>query len=156
MVMEFITMLGPWTWVIFGLILLCVEIVAPSTFLLWPGLAALIVGGVTLIMGLDADNPLWTWQLQILSFLVLSLVITFSGRRLMKKYDKSPVEQPDLNERGAQLVGQNVTVTVAIKNGQGRVKIGDTTWSVRGPDVKAGQMVRVVGNDGNHLLVEPV
>ncbi|MEM9332744.1 MAG: NfeD family protein [Pseudomonadota bacterium] len=153
MFFEIVNTLGPWAWVVFGLVLLGIEIVMPSTFLLWPGLSALVIGGFTLVMG--TENPIWPWQLQLFLFLVLSLAIAFVGRQYMKKNKMELSEQPNLNRRGVQLIGQRAVLTSAIKNGQGRAKLGDTTWSVRGPDMKAGETVQVVGNEGNALLVEP-
>jgi membrane protein implicated in regulation of membrane protease activity len=47
-------------------------------------------------------------------------------------------------------------VVQAIENGSGRVKLGDSEWLVHGPDVAAGDRVRVSGVDGATLLVEPL
>lgn len=149
---ELIDILGPWIWVVVGMVLLGIEILLPSTFLLWPGLAALVVGAITLFHGLG--SPIWPWQAQLLVFLILSLVFAYFGKRVMREneWDKSEVE--DLNDRGAQLVGQTAVLADAISNGQGRVKIGDTTWRVKGDDAKAGTRVRVVSAEGGTLHVE--
>lgn len=154
MIAEFVKLLGPWTWVVVGLLLLGIEILLPSTFLLWPGLAAMVVGVLTLIFGLD--NPIWPWQAQVLVFLALSLIIAYFGKRVMKDRNWDESEVSDLNDRGSQLVGQTAVLTDAIANGQGRVKIGDTTWRVKGEDAKAGAKVRVVSSDGGTLIVEAV
>jgi len=57
---DFIQALGPWTWVAVGLLILGIEIMMPSTLLLWPGLSALAVGFITLVLGTDA--AIWPWQ----------------------------------------------------------------------------------------------
>lgn len=154
MVYSLIEALGPWTWVAAGLLILGIEIMMPSTFLLWPGLSALVVGFITLILGTDAT--IWPWQAQVLVFLFLSVALAVIGRRIMKnrKMDKS--ENPMLNERGAQLIGQTAQLNEPITNGSGRMKIGDTTWRVKGEDVKAGTSVKVVDYDAGTLIVEPV
>ena len=152
MLLDLLAITGSWTWVIFGLIILAVEILLPSTFLLWPGLAARVVGAVTLMAG--PDNPIWPWQAQVLVFLAGSLVAAWLGRRYLKTRSLDQTDQPNLNERGTQLVGQTATVSTAIENGRGRARLGDTTWSVRGPDTKAGDKVRIVGSEGSVLLVE--
>ena len=152
MFVELIDTLGPWSWVIFGLILLGIEILAPSTFLLWPGLSALVVGLITLVLGVD--NTIWPWQAQLLVFLVLSLVIAYFGRQLVRSRKLEDTEQPNLNERGAQLVGRKDVLTSAIENGQGRAKLGDTTWTVRGSDIAEGEAVVVVAVEGNALTVK--
>ena len=154
MIEQIVAFLGPWTWVVFGLVMLGLEILLPSTFLLWPGLAALVVGMVTLAMGMD--SPMWPWQAQVLVFLTLTLVIAFLGRNMMRmnRWDES--ERSDLNERGVQLVGQTAVLSEPIVNGHGRAKIGDTTWRVRGSDAKAGVSVRVLSADGGTLNVETI
>jgi hypothetical protein len=49
-----------------------------------------------------------------------------------------------------------VLVVAAIDNGEGRVKVGDSVWSCRGPDAPEGARVRITGADGSCLRVEPV
>ena len=149
---EIMNFFGSWIWVIAGLLLLGIEILMPSTFLLWPGIAALVVGVITLFLGLD--SAIWPWQAQVLVFLGLSLIIAYFGKRIMKqnKWDTSEVE--DLNDRGSQLIGQTAVLVDAIANGHGRAKIGDTTWRVKGDDAKAGTRVRIVSSDGGTLMVE--
>ena len=41
---EMFTTLGTWNWLIFGIILMALELLAPGVFLFWLGLAALLVG----------------------------------------------------------------------------------------------------------------
>ncbi len=44
----------------------------------------------------------------------------------------------------------------AIEHGSGRIRLGDSEWIARGPDVAAGERVRVSGSEGAILLVEPL
>jgi len=41
-------------------------------------------------------------------------------------------------------------------DGEGRVRVGDSVWKVRGEDLPAGTKVAVKGVDGTILLVEEV
>jgi len=152
MVISFIQALGPWTWVAVGLLILGIEILMPSTLLLWPGLSALAVGFITLILGTDA--AIWPWQAQVFVFLILSVVSAIIGKRIMKNRKYNESDNPNLNERGAQLIGQTAILADPISNGMGRVKIGDTTWRVKGDDTKAGAKVTVVDYDAGTLIVE--
>ncbi len=43
-----------------------------------------------------------------------------------------------------------------IRDGSGRLALGDTTWRVTGPDLAAGAKVRIVEADGAVLKVEAV
>ena len=135
-----------WFWLSLGLVLGVAELVAPGFFLMWLGLAALIVGG------LDYFLPI-TVAYQVAMFAILSVLTVFAGKKFLQK---NPIETEDanLNDRGARLTGEIVTVVEAITNGHGRVKVGDSVWSARGVDAAIGSRVRVTGADGAVLLVE--
>ena len=135
-----------WFWLSLGLVLGVAEMVAPGFFLMWLGLAALIVGG------LDYFLPI-TVAYQVAMFAILSVLTVFAGKKFLQK---NPIETEDakLNDRGARLTGEIVTVVEAITNGNGRVKVGDSVWSARGVDAAIGSRVRVTGADGAVLLVE--
>ena len=135
-----------WFWLSLGLVLGVAEMVAPGFFLMWLGLAALIVGG------LDYFLPI-TVAYQVAMFAILSVLTVFAGKKFLHD---NPFETEDakLNDRGARLTGEIVTVVEAITNGNGRVKVGDSVWSARGVDAAIGSRVRVTGADGAVLLVE--
>jgi hypothetical protein len=135
-----------WFWLSLGLILGVAEMVAPGFFLMWLGLAALIVGI------LDYFLPI-TLAYQVAMFAILSVLTVFAGKKFLQK---NPIESDDvnLNDRGARMTGEIVTVVEPIANGHGRVKVGDSVWNARGMDAAMGASVRVIGADGAVLLVE--
>ncbi|RUV90416.1 NfeD family protein [Mesorhizobium sp. M1A.F.Ca.IN.022.07.1.1] len=141
MIERIVSELGPWNWMVLGFVLLVMEIVAPGVFMLWIGIAALIIGAVSLLIW---DAAFWTWQLQVLAFLVLSLASAFVGKKLVGDRAVN-ADQPLLNRRGAQMVGRTATLAEPIKNGRGRIRLGDTLWRVSGPDLPVGTQVRVTG-----------
>lgn len=141
MIDRIVSELGPWNWMVLGFVLLVMEVVAPGVFMLWIGIAALIIGAVSLAIW---DAAFWTWQLQVLAFLVLSLVSAFVGKKLVGDRNVN-ADQPLLNRRGAQMVGRTATLAEPIKNGRGRIRLGDTLWRVSGPDLPVGAQVRVTG-----------
>jgi membrane protein implicated in regulation of membrane protease activity len=63
-------------------------------------------------------------------------------------------DEPLLNNRVAQLVGQTATLEQPITNGVGHVRLGDTLWRVKGPDLPAGTQVRIRGGSSDRLEVE--
>lgn len=152
MIADLARNLGPWSWWIVGLLLLAAELAAPGVFLIWIGVAALVVGAVSLLVW---DLPVWSWQLQLLVFAVLSVVITLAGRRYFGRADAES-DQPLLNRRGESLVGRTAVLAEPISNGRGRIRLDDTWWSVSGPDLPAGMKVRVAEWTGSELIVEPV
>jgi inner membrane protein len=142
--------LGPWNWVVLGLILMIFEVAAPGIFLLWFGVAALIVGAVAILLGEALGLG---WQIQVILFLVLSVIAVFIGRRLIGATDVVS-DEPLLNMRGEQLIGQVVTLEEATVNGRGRARVGDSLWRVTGPDLAAGTRVRITGIDHGTLVIE--
>ncbi|MBE1208019.1 NfeD family protein [Aminobacter carboxidus] len=154
MIARIVAELGPWNWMLLGFILLCLEIFAPGVFLLWIGIAALIVGAASLLLW---DAAFWTWQVQVLVFLVLALAAAYVGKKIVRDRETAS-DQPLLNRRGAQMIGRTATLSEPIKEGRGRIKLGDTTWRVSGPDLPAGAQVRVIGaaDTDLELVVEPV
>ena len=91
---------------------------------------------------------------QWMLFAVLSLLSVLVGWQLRRRHPLGETDQPLLNRRGAQLVGQVHVLESAIVDGRGRMKIGDAYWTAHGPDLPAGTRVRVLGADGGTLRVE--
>ncbi len=152
MILGILNELGPWTWIILGFVLLAAEIAAPGVFLIWIGLAALVVGIISLVIW-GPGAALWTWEVQVLVFLAMSGLSVLAGKRLVggKEGDS---DLPLLNRRSEQFVGRTVTLADPIVNGFGRARIGDSSWRVRGEDAAAGTRVRIVRVEENDLVVE--
>lgn len=151
MLMDLLNELGPWNWMLLGFTLLALELLIPGIFLLWIGIAAILTGALSLqLWGLAA----WSWQFQVLTFLALSLASAYVGKRLMDARQADETDEPLLNRRAEQLVGRTAVLEEPITEGHGRVRLGDTTWRVAGPDLPAGARVRVVAAKGSVLQVQ--
>ena len=146
MLLTIFETLGGWSWWILGLILLAIEVFAPGMFFLWFGIAAIIIGVGALLID-------WPWQVQVVGFLVLSVVSALLGRRFAGTMDVESAD-PHLNLRAKRLQGRVFVLGDPIVNGTGRLRVDDTVWLVRGPDAPAGARVVVSGSDGSVLLVE--
>ncbi|MEP3232591.1 MAG: NfeD family protein [Hyphomicrobiales bacterium] len=143
---KLIVELGPWSWWVVGFILLALEIVVPGVFFLWLGFAAVITGTIALIAPMG-------WAAQFAIFAGLSLVLAIAGRRFYAG-NSTPEDNEGLNERGRQFIGQTFTLVDDMVGGQGRVKIGDTYWIVKGQENKtAGSEVNIVGVDSSVLKI---
>ena len=146
MLLQAVVALGGWSWWLLGFVLLAVEVFAPGFFFLWFGIAAVITGGLALLLG-------WAWQVQVLAFAVLALASALLGRGLLGY--RNPVSaDPHLNLRAERLKGQTFLLADPIVEGSGRVRVADSVWQVRGPDAPAGARVVVTGADGTVLRVE--
>ena len=143
---DIVVKLGSWNWLIAGLILMGLEVLAPGVFLLWLGLAALLVG----IISVFAD---WVWQVQVIAFAAFSLAAVPLWRRLATQSTENP-DSRFLNRRSDALVGRVFTLDKPITDGSGTVRIDDTVWRVSGPDCPAGSRIKVVRADGASLVVE--
>jgi len=146
---EMFSTLGTWNWLIFGFILMALEVlVAPGVFLFWLGLAALLVGLLSF-----AFNP--SWQTQLLMFAVFAVAAVPLWRRFAHRVER-PGDQPFLNRRADAFVGREFTLEKPIVSGNGTVKIDDTVWRLAGPDLPGGSRVKVVRADAAMLVVEPI
>lgn len=154
MIASIVSELGAWNWMVLGFILLTLEVMAPGVFLLWIGIAAIIVGALSLALW---DAVFWTWHLQVSLFAILSVIAAVIGRRIMTKRGYT-TDGPLLNRRGDQLVGRTATLAEPIREGRGRIQLGDTLWRVAGPDLPVGARVRVVrASDADlELVVEAI
>ncbi len=136
-----------WHWWILGLVLLVAEMLSPTGFfLLWIGVAAILVGVVSWLV------PALGWEVEMILFGVLSVASFFVWKRLRPAQVES--DQPSLNRRGHSYVGRTFTLTSPIVNGIGTLHVDDSQWRISGADVPAGTQVRVVAADGSTLRVE--
>lgn len=138
--------LGGWLWFVLAALFLVLELLAPGVFMLWLGLAAILIGIVSLSMELS-------WQMQLISFAILAVACIPAWRYFARKVER-PVDRPYLNRRTEGFVGRIFTLDKPIIDGVGTVRIGDTIWRVRGPDLPAGSRVRIAQADGAELGVE--
>jgi membrane protein implicated in regulation of membrane protease activity len=143
---EMFATLGTWNWLIFGVVLMALELAAPGIFLFWFGLAALLVGLLAFAIDLS-------WQMQILMFAIFAAAAVPLWRRLARGKSALSQSNPFLNKRADALVGRVFTLEKPIIDGLGTVRIDDTIWRVAGPDAPAGSRVRIVQADGASLTV---
>ena len=138
----------PTAWLILAVVLAVLELIVPGVFLIWIAAAAGLTGLISYAAPLGLAG-------QLILFALLCGLSVWYGRRW---YLSRPVASSDplLNDRAARLIGEEVEVMEAIAHGSGRVKVGDSVWTARGPDSAVGAIVRISGVRGAELLVEPV
>ncbi len=94
------------------------------------------------------------WEYEWILFAVIAIASIVLSRLFLKKHP-GVEDNTKLNQRGAQYIGRQFTLTEAIRNGRGKIHVDDTQWSVEGPDTDLNEVVRVTGVDGTLLIVEP-
>jgi membrane protein implicated in regulation of membrane protease activity len=147
---EVVRSLGAWSWIILGVILLAVELIAPGTFVLWLGVSAILVGMISFVID-------WNWQEQAVGFAILAVASLVMWWRLIRRgrTEEDAGDQPFLNRRAQGFVGRVFTLEKPIVDGAGTVRMGDTIWRVTGPDCAAGSRVKIARAEGATLFVEP-
>jgi len=137
-----------WSWVLFGVVLLGVELFAPGgLFALFLGVAALAVG---IMVALGAGGPAWL-QWALFSLLSIALVALVRGRlRGVLAARSSPV--------GSVLGEVAVLTTDLPPQGVGRAELRGSTWEARTEErggLARGRRCRVERVEGLTLWVRP-
>lgn len=136
-----------WHWFTAAVVFFILELILPTTFMMWTGLGAFFTGIVVFL------NPELEWSMQLIVFAVFSVVSIVLGRKWLKR---RPIQtdEPLLNRRAEQYLGRVVTLAEPLTNGVGHVSIDDTRWRIEGPELKAGDRIRVTAMNGSSLIVE--
>lgn len=136
-----------WFWLTLGGLLLAAEMLGTNGYLLWSGLAAMLVGITEWALPLS-----WTAQGSL--FAALTLASVFIWHRVMRYRERN--QQPNsLNQRGNQMIGLQLTLDSALQNGIGHVRVGDSSWRVQAhQNLPAGTLVEVVAVEGITLRIQ--
>jgi len=139
-----------WHWWALGAVLLAIEIASTTQYLLWPGLAAIVVGVLKFL------DPALDGRLAVFLFAIVSVVATALWKRsAWGRADRNT--HSALNERSALYVGRTVRAAETFVNGRGAVLIDDTRWNAAvtdGSTPQKGDMLKVLAADGTDLKVQ--
>ena len=138
-----------WSWLILASVLVILEIIIPTGYFVWSGIAAFVMAGLLYIF--TGLNFLW----QILIFAGLTGIFVTAYKIYMIR-NPNISSNPLLNRKNQQYIGQTVTLIDAIKNGVGKVKVHDVIWKVCGKDQAKGSNVRIVAIENAAFVVEPI
>jgi hypothetical protein len=145
--MSWLVTIGPYHWLALAAVLIGIEMIMPTQFLIWPGIAAFVTGLLAF-----ASDVAWTTQLGV--FAVLSAILVGVSFYLPKQ---KLGDVSALNQRMDHIVGKFATVAEDFRNGEGAVTVGDTRWaaqSVDGSDLTSGTRVEVVAAESTLLKVK--
>lgn len=138
-------------WLLFAVGLMVLEAIVPGLIIIFFGLGALIVSGLTYVGLLDSLTS------QSMVWAISSLVLVFVLRRQVARFFPAL----EKNEETADDLVNKVGVAISQINGntEGRVRVGGTTWkavSISGNTIVAETEIRVVSQDNLILYVEPL
>ncbi|MBE2895422.1 NfeD family protein [Pasteurellaceae bacterium HPA106] len=145
--MAWLTDWGVWQWLILGFILLIGELLLPGIFLLWFGVAGIIMAALTALFSLSTAL---SWVL----FACIAIIFSLAWWRIQHRKDQADDHHNDLNQRGVAMLGQTGRVLAFADNGIGRGQFGDTTWRIQGNDLRIGDNITVTAVHGITLTVE--
>lgn len=136
-----------WIWLAIGVLLLAVEAMFSTEWLLWPAVSAGVVAVMTAAgvrLGLPGE---------VAVFAVLTVIATLLSCRLISKANP---DGPDINDRESRLVGQRARVVETFVSGRGRVFISGAEWpaEIVGESPVEGQDVVVMRVNGSLLTVQ--
>ncbi|MGB0717868.1 MAG: NfeD family protein [Alphaproteobacteria bacterium] len=134
-------------WLLLSILLLIIEIFIPSFVLIWFAIGAAAALVASLFPGLDLG-------FQIAIFGVASVAGLFGLRPFLKARNSDAEDNRELNNFSVNVVGAPGVLTEAITSGQGRARVGDSTWTVTGPDLPVKTRIRVVSVEGVTLNVK--
>ena len=144
--MTFLIGLSPWHWLSAAVLLLVIDMLIGSYYLLWVSFAAFLVALLQWVFGFG-------WEAQMVVFSVTSVLSVIAWYVYDKKRDKTK-PRPTLNKRGHQYIGRTFQLSDAIINGVGKIKVDDSSWKVKGEDAPIDTPVKVTDIDGTVLIVE--
>lgn len=136
-----------WYWWALAAVLLVCEMTLPGVVFMFLAIGAAAAGLVLLLV----DTPI---EMQLVIFAVVSAASAVVLKPILKRLqeDHGPNR---MNVRGEAMVGRTIVLDQPLLGGRGRVKLGDGSWSITGPDMAAGTRVRVAAVNGAELRVEP-
>jgi len=137
-----------WYWWALAAVLLICEMLLPGVVFLFIAIGAAVTGLIVLIASGAA------LEFQLVVFAIVSVVSAVALRPYFKRL-QSRTADATLNARGEALVGREFILDQPILAGRGRIRLGDGSWIVTGPDMVAGAKVRVAAVNGTELRVEP-
>ena len=129
-------------WLIFALTLSILELFLPGTFLIWIGIAGFLT---SIIAYLGGDI-----YLQSVCFTIFCITTIFAGKRVYKSFDT----ENNLNQKANELIGEELTLLLDIKNKKSRAKVSDSEWTVYcEKELKEGDKAVITEVKGNILHI---
>ena len=137
-------------WLAIFVVMVIIEASGPALVSIWFAAGALVALGISFIPGA-------TWWIQLIVFIVVSVVTLLVVRPISKKYFKRNTIKSNIDT----IVGKKGLVLEDISFLQpGSCKIGDVVWTAIPSDEKdkiyKDEVIEVVAVNGNKLIVKKV
>ena len=141
-----------WIWCSLGLVLLCLEMMSGTLYLLWPGVAAFAMALLAWLL------PSFSQAAQIGIYAIFCVLAV----ALWRKREKAR-PAPRVGQAQGEEIGRQGTIIVAVSPLQaGRIHfsqgvMGSKEWSaVADVEIAAGQPASIIAVEGNSVRVAPL
>jgi hypothetical protein len=137
-----------WAWLVLAGLLLVIEVLTGSGWMLWPAGCAAVMAFAAAYGGLKPGEALLVFALLTISSVLLAR--RYLPKSLLRRADN------DINDNVARLVGHQGRVVTAFHDRSGRVFVDGKEWAAEADDaqaLKAGARVEVTGVAGVRLKV---
>ncbi|MGG4672461.1 NfeD family protein [Providencia sp. Me1] len=145
---ELISAQLAWFWLCLGGLLLIGELLGTAGYLLWSGIAAVLVGVITWVL------PFIGWEWQGILFAIFTVVSAVLWRNWLRNRQKNKAD--NVNQISHQLIGVKGRLLSDTEEGFSRVRLADGSWRVYSDTpLSANTEVVVIAVDGITLQVKP-
>lgn len=137
-----------WAWIALAGLLLVIEVMTGSGWMLWPAGCAAVVAFAAAYGGLNPGQAVLVFALLTISTVLLAR--RYLPKSLLRRADH------DINDNIARLVGHQGRVVAAFQDRSGRVFVDGKEWAAEADDAQAlgaGARVEVTGVTGARLKV---
>lgn len=141
--------MNPWIWAIGSVVIAVLELLTPGVYLIWFAAG----GAITALASFSFDLSFST---QISIFVVSCTFTCVCGYFVYQRLITSDGGSAPLNQRNLELIGSRGKIIEPLKNGSGKVELGDSVWLAEGPDLNMGAPVIVTGVRGTVVIVAPL
>ncbi|HBO22495.1 MAG TPA: NfeD family protein [Providencia sp.] len=145
---ELISTQPAWFWLCLGGLLLISELIGTGGYLLWTGIAAVLVGFIALVL------PFLGWEWQGILFAIFTIVSAVLWRKWLSGRQNTKAD--DVNQISHQLIGIKARLLTDTEEGFSRVRLADGSWRIYSDiPLLADTEVVVITVDGITLKVKP-
>ncbi len=142
-------------WALLGMIFIMLEFAVPGLIIFFFGIGALLVSLLCLLSPYINDSL----NLQLIIFIVSSVVVLFSRRGTLKKVFSGLVStKQEMQDNLSEYVGKKAIVAVEIKPGRnGKIELHGTNWDAQcDQEIEEGSTVEIVGRDNITMIVKSI
>jgi membrane protein implicated in regulation of membrane protease activity len=139
-------------WLVLAAIFIAIEVFTPGFFLLWFGVGALVASAMALF-------GVGSFALQMIVFLIVSVVLVIASRTIFEKFFTRQVEPNRLRSGVETMIGQIGTVVEPSRGAlnEGAVRVYGSVWTAFPTEgerpLREGESVSVERIEGNAIYV---